>query len=244
MTARASSLLGRLALCGALLFLASCEACKKKPPQTVEEPPPVKVEVVVEAVEPSSMDEGVPTEVTISGAEFHAGAAVDFGGYRAGDVRVIDGGTIRTTVPAALPPGSHDVRVTNADGTSGVLPAGFTVRPRRQVECQLQRIYFGYDRYDLDETSRSILEANARCIQQRGYTKVVIEGHADERGETEYNLALGQRRADTVKRYLIDLGVSPSVLTTISYGEEKPIDTRSDEEAWSKNRRAELVAER
>ncbi|MCK6528330.1 OmpA family protein [Myxococcota bacterium] len=224
-----------------LLLVASCEACKKKPPAPDPEPEPVRARLSVASVTPSSMEEAAATDVTIEGEEFHHGASVDFGGYRAGDVVVVDGGTIRATVPGSLPAGSHDVRVTNSDGSSALLRGGFTVRPRQQAECTLDRIYFGYDKSDLDDASRSAISAAARCIQQRGYSRVVIEGHADERGETDYNLALGQRRADSVKRYLIDLGVSASVLTTLSYGEEKPIDTRSGEDAWSRNRRAELV---
>jgi peptidoglycan-associated lipoprotein len=72
---------------------------------------------------------------------------------------------------------------------------------------------------------------------------VTVEGHADERGSTEYNLALGQRRAESVKKYLINLGVRANVLRTISYGEEKPFQGGDGEIIWSKNRRAELIAE-
>ena len=105
------------------------------------------------------------------------------------------------------------------------------------------RVYFDYDKSELTSSARKALEDNARCIQEKGFTKVKIEGHADERGSTEYNLALGQRRADSVKKYLTNLGVSSSALRTISYGEEQPLENGAGEAIWSKNRRAELVNE-
>ncbi len=99
------------------------------------------------------------------------------------------------------------------------------------------RIFFGYDRYDLSSEAQGVLSAQARWLQQYPNLAVTVEGHADERGTREYNLALGERRANSVKNYLVALGVSPNRITTISYGKERPAVPGSNETAWSQNRR-------
>ncbi len=106
---------------------------------------------------------------------------------------------------------------------------------------QLFTIYFDYDNYSIRDNDAENLAKNARWLGLNQSVKVTIEGHADERGDEEYNLALGDKRAQSVKRYLNDLGISPSRLDIVSYGEEKPVVDGHDEEAWSKNRRAEFV---
>ena len=99
------------------------------------------------------------------------------------------------------------------------------------------RIFFGYDRYDLTAEARTVLDSQAQWLQKYPNLNVTIEGHADERGTREYNLALGERRANSVKNYLVALGVSGSRLTTISYGKERPAVPGSDETSWAQNRR-------
>ncbi len=99
------------------------------------------------------------------------------------------------------------------------------------------RIFFGYDRYDLTPEARLTLEKQAEWMQQYPALSLTIEGHADERGTREYNLALGERRANSVKNYLVALGVSPTRLTTISYGKERPAVPGANETAWAQNRR-------
>jgi peptidoglycan-associated lipoprotein len=102
-------------------------------------------------------------------------------------------------------------------------------------------IYFDFDKYDLKPEARAILVEKAEFLKKYPTVRILIEGHCDERGTNEYNLALGERRANSVKQYLIHLGISPDRLSTISYGEERPVDPRHNEEAWAKNRRAHLV---
>lgn len=106
----------------------------------------------------------------------------------------------------------------------------------------LASVYFEYDSFSLNSASREGLKAAAQWLKANTAQKVQIEGHCDERGTTEYNLALGERRASAVKDYLVSQGVSSSQLSTISYGEERPAVMGSDESAWEKNRRAEFVA--
>jgi peptidoglycan-associated lipoprotein len=105
----------------------------------------------------------------------------------------------------------------------------------------LNTIHFPYDQAILDESNKQKLTANAEWIKAKGNVVVQIEGHCDSRGSVEYNLALGERRAKSVKAYLVTLGVSADKLRVVSYGEEKPIATGETEEAYGQNRRANFV---
>ncbi|MCB1532958.1 MAG: peptidoglycan-associated lipoprotein Pal [Alphaproteobacteria bacterium] len=100
------------------------------------------------------------------------------------------------------------------------------------------RVFFGYDRYDLTPEARTLLEGQANWLNQYSNLNVTIEGHADERGTREYNLALSERRANSVKNYLIALGVDPRRLNTIGYGKERPAVVGASEGSWAQNRRA------
>ncbi len=105
----------------------------------------------------------------------------------------------------------------------------------------LKSVYFEFDRFDIREDAKPVLRANAQGIKSNSrWGNITIEGHCDERGSEEYNLALGERRANAVKRYLIDLGVASSRLRTVTFGEAKPAVMGHDESAWRYNRRAEF----
>ena len=104
-----------------------------------------------------------------------------------------------------------------------------------------QNIHFEYDSSALTSMAKMILKEKAAWLEANSGVSITIEGHCDDRGTTEYNLALGERRATAVKKYLSDLGVSGSRMTTVSYGEERPLDPAQTEEAWRKNRRAQFV---
>ena len=101
-------------------------------------------------------------------------------------------------------------------------------------------VYFDYDSYTIKPEFQAVIEANAKFIMAHRTAKVVIEGHTDERGGSEYNLALGQRRSEVVRHALTLLGVPDAQLEAISFGEEKPAMQGNDEAAWAKNRRAEI----
>ncbi len=103
-----------------------------------------------------------------------------------------------------------------------------------------QRIHFAFDSYELRPEARDVLREKAKLLKNNHDLQIVIEGHCDERGTAEYNLALGERRARAAYEFLILLGVDPDRLSIISYGEERPLDGASTEEAWAKNRRAEF----
>ena len=105
----------------------------------------------------------------------------------------------------------------------------------------LKDIYFEYDKYDLKTEARDTLKANTDWLKKNASARLEIEGHADERGTNEYNLALGAKRAQAARDYLVTLGVSKERLSTISYGEELPVCKEQNEGCWQKNRRARFV---
>ncbi|MFH1830515.1 MAG: peptidoglycan-associated lipoprotein Pal [Pseudomonadota bacterium] len=106
----------------------------------------------------------------------------------------------------------------------------------------LQRIHFDFDRSFIKPEYEPVLKGNADWMRANGNTNVTIEGHCDERGSVEYNIALGDRRANSAKKYLTNLGIPTSRLSTISYGKERPLCTQHDESCWWQNRRDEFVA--
>jgi peptidoglycan-associated lipoprotein len=114
-----------------------------------------------------------------------------------------------------------------------------SIRGDLDKDINLKTIYFEFDRSELSPDALNTLKENAAYLINNTDVKIVVEGHCDDRGTVEYNLALGQRRAVKVKEYYTQLGIASNRIATISYGEEKPVDTRSNESAWTKNRRAE-----
>lgn len=100
------------------------------------------------------------------------------------------------------------------------------------------RVFFGYDRFDLTPEARSVLERQAAWLRQYPNVRILVAGNCDERGTREYNLALGARRAAAARDYLASLGVAANRMETVSYGKERPLDPRANEEAWSVNRNA------
>ena len=130
--------------------------------------------------------------------------------------------------------GPERVTVTDLDA-----PPQPDVRDVVFVEGDLNPVYFAFDSVALASEARMTLEYNAKILKENPDIWVLIEGHCDERGTVEYNLALGEGRALAVRRYLINLGIGPDRIATISFGEEKPTDLGHQEQAWAKNRRVE-----
>lgn len=130
------------------------------------------------------------------------------------------------------------------EGGLGTGVAGGTASPGTVEDFRVNvgdRVFFGFDRFDLDGEARATLDRQAQWLQQYPNLSVVVEGHADERGTREYNLALGERRANAVKNYLVAQGVNPGRITTVSYGKERPAVPGSSEQAWAQNRRGVTV---
>ncbi|MBI4723115.1 MAG: peptidoglycan-associated lipoprotein Pal [Candidatus Stahlbacteria bacterium] len=109
-----------------------------------------------------------------------------------------------------------------------------------EIVGKLQIVHFDFDKYSLRPGDAKILEDNSKIIKEYPDIKIIVEGHCDDRGTSEYNLLLGERRANATKEYIVKLGISADRISTMSYGKERPLDTGHNEEAWSKNRRAEF----
>jgi len=128
--------------------------------------------------------------------------------------------------------------VTAGNGDGAITP-GSDADFRRSVSSNT--VLFGLDQSDIDAEARAILDSQATWLQRFPQVRATVEGHADERGTREYNLALGDRRANAAKNYLVARGIDPSRLTTISYGKERPVALGSDESSWAQNRRSVTV---
>ena len=226
----------------AVLFVASAlfGACKKKVEPPPPPPPPVTISLAVTSVSPSIVPPNSPTAAKVFGAAFEPGARVSFvGGGDGGEVQVLDGNTISVRIPG-LPKGVYDVVVTNPGGDAVTLRQGLTVKTL-ELSCKSTTVNFAFDSAGLTSGGRSSLDSHSSCYQSEA-GKISIAGHADERGTVDYNVALGQRRADSVKRHLTGKGVSAGKISTTSYGEERPVDSGHNESAWAANRRAEISA--
>ena len=138
------------------------------------------------------------------------------------------------------PPPATDTADADADAQRRAEEEARLARERAYGSIQ-DMIFFDFDRSDLREDARQTLQLKAEALRQFPDIRIRIEGHADERGTVEYNLALGERRADAARAYLIDLGIDSDRMTTISYGEERPQVQGQNEAAWSQNRRDEFV---
>ena len=113
--------------------------------------------------------------------------------------------------------------------------------PKIPIEVMQSHIYFDFDKSTLTPAAQEDLRQKAEWLRENPDETVTIEGHCDERGTNEYNVALGERRAKSAKAFLVDLGIDASRLEVVSWGEEKPVDPTSNEEAWAKNRRDQFV---
>jgi outer membrane protein OmpA-like peptidoglycan-associated protein len=194
--------------------------------------------LVPDLVEPNT---GFTADVL--GAGLQQRASITIGPFDGENVTFHTAARMSVDVPP-LPVGRYDLTVTNPDGESVTLARALTVQaqPVATRDCAELVVYFGFDQDILDSAARDAMDPLVTCWQ--GVSgRIRIEGHADARGTIDYNLALGQRRADAVQRYLMSLAVPVSKLRTVSYGEERPAVTGYSEAAWAKNRRAVIVVE-
>ncbi len=160
-----------------------------------------------------------------------------------GSTRVSPTDSTSYTITAKGPGGAQDasVRITVA------APAASTPAPKPSASMEelfrtnVQDAFFDLDRADIRTDARAALARTAEFLRQYAQIKISIEGHADERGSTEYNLALGDRRAQAARQFLISLGVSADRIDTVSWGKERPFCTQSNEDCWQQNRRAHIV---
>lgn len=135
--------------------------------------------------------------------------------------------------------GAESTMIPTGDMGTGIIPGS----QQDLVVNVGDRVFFGYDRYDLTPEARATVERQAEWLKRYPNMSATIEGHCDERGTREYNLALGEKRATAVRNYLTGLGVDGSRLQTISYGKERPAVVGSDDSSWAQNRRGVLVVQ-
>ncbi len=239
----------------AMIFLAA--GCAKKTPAPTPaagsaadaaartEAAPLPAPTVSLRVSPAAIEKGQSATLTWTSANA-TGVTIDNG---VGTVEASGSREVRPSVST-----TYQARATNRDG-SAVAEARVTVASPAAVmppplpaindseyfSANIRDIFFDYDQYSVREDARANLGANARALKDRPSIRITIEGHCDERGSEKYNLALGDRRANSAKEYLISLGVESGRIDTISFGEEQPFCEESDEECWQLNRRAHFV---
>jgi peptidoglycan-associated lipoprotein len=138
-----------------------------------------------------------------------------------------------------VPPGP--ITDTNVPDNSSGEEQSSALNEQFKREVSSNTIHFAFDQYDIDPEARAILDSQARWLAAHPGVRITIEGHCDERGTREYNLALGDRRANAAKNYLAARGISPMQINTISYGKERPVALGSDESSWAMNRRAVTI---
>ncbi len=236
-----------------LLVLILAGGCKKKapvapPPPPAPAPPPAAPTVTISA-SPTTIERGQSSTLTWSSTN-------------ATNVSIDQGiGDVSTSGSRSVSPSESTTYTITAKGEGGTATASVRITvtappppppPPRPVEETLEErfnkrvrdIYFDYDRSDIRDDARPTLSEAADFLKQNSSIRFTIEGHCDERGSEEYNLGLGDRRANAARDYLASLGISADRMNTISYGKERPQCRESDEECWQKNRRAHFVLTR
>lgn len=223
------------------LLIAGC--AKKAAPAPAQAPPPPPAPTASISANPSSIERGGSTrltwrtenanDVTIEGI-----GSVDPNGSK--DVSPTDSTTYRLVAKGAGGSQEATTRVTVTEAAALVEHVPSETDQQWWAK-NIKDVYFDYDSYDIRPDAQAAVSANAAALAQRSGFRFVIEGHCDERGSSEYNLALGDKRANAVKSALVAAGVSASRITTTTFGKEKPVCTESNESCWQRNRRGHLV---
>ena len=231
-----------------ILMASKCRKDKDKEEVVDIEPAGPQVTLRVTGVEPDRVDAGELTRAVVYGAGFEQGIQVRVDESPVASVTVQDSGVLNITLPP-LSAGQHDLRVRNPNGETATLRNAVVALerlpadPTAGLNCDDITINFAFDSSAVETPAAAILGKHMACFSSRT-GEVRIEAHCDERGTTDYNLALGQRRADAVKRYLQGQGVTAGRIRAVSYGEEQPLDRSHDEAAWAANRRAKISVSR
>src|SRR5262245_5017342 len=220
--------------------------CGKKPIQTRPEPapaPPAARPTVTLQANPTTINKGDAstlswsstnaTQLTISP---EVGAVAP-----EGSTKVTPSDSTTYTITASGPGGSADSTVRVTVSAPVAPPPATNATMDDLFRKEVQDAFFDLDKADIRSDARSALGKTADFLRNYPQIKVVVEGHCDERGSTEYNLALGDRRAAAVKQYLVSLGIGADRMSTVSYGKEKPFCMESNEDCWQKNRRGHFV---
>jgi peptidoglycan-associated lipoprotein len=238
------------ALFGMLLALVIFgAACKKPvvqappPPPPAAAPPPARPTVTLEA-SPTLIQKGETATLTWSSTNATSLNLSPGGGNvtAEGSTRVTPSDSTTYTIAATGPGGSADAtaRVSVAPAPPPA-PAAHQPTIQELFNKEVKDAFFDYDKADIRSDARDALSSTAQFLRSYPQVKVVLEGHCDERGSTEYNLALGDRRAAAAKQFVVSLGISADRIETVSYGKEKPFCTASTEDCYAQNRRGHFV---
>ncbi len=233
-----------------MLAAGLASGCKKKPTDGMDGlsgPPVPTVDQTLQVVNvsPSTVAPSTPATVQVVGSGFVQGALLQVGPQRIPSVAFLNENVLSANLPP-LAAGVYDVSVTLPTGESSTLTGGLrAVAMSASVSIDRQRcgsvtVYFDTDQASLSPTARSRLDSVMDCYTNGGHT-IRLTGHADERGTTDYNVALGQRRAEAVRDHLMRAGVPASRMPITSFGEEQPVERGYGEAVWAKNRRVELI---
>ena len=238
----------RALLVAGLLATVFTVGCKKKPVATTPQQAPVEQPkpqpTVTLSADPTSINKG--SSSTLSWTSTNATQltiAPEVGTVNAeGSTKVSPSDSTTYTITASGPGGSANAtaRVTVSTPPPPVETKS-EVDPNELFTREVRDAYFDFNKADIRADAREALTKTADFLRNYPQFRVTIEGHCDERGSTEYNLALGDRRAGAVKQYLVSLGISADRLTTVSFGKEKPFCTQSNESCWQQNRRGHFV---
>lgn len=212
------------------------------PPTPQPQPQPAARPTVTLQANPTTIEKGQSSTLTWSSTNATSLTLAPAVGSIApeGSTQVSPTESTTYTITATGPGGDTQqiVRVTVSAAAPPTTEPAPTVSPDELFNREMQDVYFDLDRSDIRADSKDTLAKAAQYLRTYPSVKVVIEGDCDERGSTEYNLGLGQRRADAVKQFLSGLGISGDRLQTVSYGKEKPVCNEHTEECWQRNRRA------
>lgn len=245
---RVSSFVYRGALLSATLAMIFVVGCKKKPPAAPPPPPPpppaaAKPTVSIQA-NPTTIDKGGSSTLSWTSTDAtQLTVSPDVGSVNAqGSTQVSPANSTTYTITASGPGGSADssVRVTVNQPAPPPPPP-----PARDYDAEflanVHTVYFDFNKADIRADQRDGLQHSAEYLRQNPQIKLTVEGNCDERGSTEYNLVLGDRRASAVKNYLVQLGIAADRINTVSYGKEKPVCQEHNEACWQRNRNGHPV---
>jgi peptidoglycan-associated lipoprotein len=229
----------------AFLFAAACNKKPKAAPPAPPPPAPVAAKPTVSiSADPTTINKGESAKLTWTTTDAtNVSITPEVGAVTPqGSTTVTPAGSTTYSITASGPGGSADSNIR----VSVSVPAPVVETPKGPSfeELFMQEVrdaYFDLDKADIRPDARAALEKTASFLKRYPQAHVTIEGHCDERGSTEYNLALGDRRANAVKQYLVNLGIPAANLNTVSYGKEKPFCMESNESCWQQNRRGHFV---
>ncbi|MCU1317804.1 MAG: Peptidoglycan-associated protein [Candidatus Acidoferrum typicum] len=243
----ASRSLYRAALLVALFMVALTAGCHHKPPPPpppppVQAPAPARPTVTLQA-SPSSISKGESATLSWNSTDAtELNIAPEVGAVTAqGSTKVTPSDSTTYTITATGPGGSASATATVTVNAPPPPPPPKGPSDDELFLREVRDAYFDFDKADIRPDARAALSQTADFLKGHPSIKATIEGHCDERGSTEYNLALGDRRATAVKQFLVSLGVSADRLSTVSFGKEKPFCNESSESCWQQNRRGHFV---